>query len=273
MGEGDPGSLYTERMLPEQAHPRTFWEHVGRYRFARDFVRGQRTLDIACGEGYGAAALAKAGASAVIGVDIAPETCEQARLKYGLDARVGDAQAIPLPDHSVDRVISFETIEHVDNPAGFVDEVVRVLGPDGIFIVSTPNRPVYSPDGTSNPYHLVELDEPEFVELLRSRFASVKLYSQFPRSAPWWSLRSFAAEKSPWLKIKGFWRLSTGICPELRPELGQEERSRVVDRILENTSFPATLFNPYVVRPRRPGSGEQPYILIAVASEPRPIKT
>jgi 2-polyprenyl-3-methyl-5-hydroxy-6-metoxy-1,4-benzoquinol methylase len=63
---------YTERMVPEEAHARTFWEHIGRYRFARDFVRGRRVLDIACGEGYGAAALARAGAASVIGIDVSP---------------------------------------------------------------------------------------------------------------------------------------------------------------------------------------------------------
>ena len=52
MSEGGPGASYTERMVPEQAHARIFWEHLARYRFAKDFVRGKRTLDIACGEGW-----------------------------------------------------------------------------------------------------------------------------------------------------------------------------------------------------------------------------
>lgn len=54
---------YTERMVPDEAHARIFWEHIARYRFAKDFVSGKRVLDIACGEGYGAAALVKAGGS------------------------------------------------------------------------------------------------------------------------------------------------------------------------------------------------------------------
>ncbi|HEV3313247.1 MAG TPA: hypothetical protein VG815_22280, partial [Chloroflexota bacterium] len=61
---GDDGTThYTERMVPEKAHGRIFWEHIARYRFAKDFVRGKRVLDIACGEGYGASSLAKAGAA------------------------------------------------------------------------------------------------------------------------------------------------------------------------------------------------------------------
>jgi ubiquinone/menaquinone biosynthesis C-methylase UbiE len=271
MGESKVGSSYTERMVPEQANPRIFWEHIGRYRFARGFARGKRTLDIACGEGYGAASLVKAGASSVVGVDISPEACEQARSKYGLDIRLGNALAIPLPDRSVDLVVSFETIEHVASPSAFVEECTRVLDPGGTLIISTPNRPIYSPEGTSNPFHQVELDEGEFLELLRSQFQTVRLFSQFPESADWWSFRSLSAEKSPWLKIKGFWRLSTWICPELRPDLTRETRARAVDLIQRRHTFPASLFNPYVVRLRPAGSRERPYILIAVAQGVKPV--
>src|SRR5688572_17038072 len=90
-----------ERMIPEVADPHMFWEHVYRYRFAASYAPGRRVLDIACGEGYGSAALLKAGAASVIGVDISAEAVAHARRKYGVDARVGDAAAIPLGDSSV----------------------------------------------------------------------------------------------------------------------------------------------------------------------------
>ena len=94
-----------ERMVPEVADQSTFWEHVYRYAFASRFVAGKRVLDIACGEGYGAAALQKAGAASVVGVDASDLACSHARSKYGLDARAGSAEQIPLPDNSVDVVI------------------------------------------------------------------------------------------------------------------------------------------------------------------------
>jgi len=256
---------YTERMVPEQAHARIFWEHVARYRFAKDFVNGKRVLDIACGDGYGAAALAKAGAASVAGVDISSEACEQARRKYGLDTRVGDAQAIPLPDQSIDVVVSFETIEHVDDPAVFLRECARVLVPEGLLIVSTPNRPVYSGDGRRNPFHQLEFDENEFVNLLRVRFRLIRLYTQFPQSAAWWSLRSMAAERSPWLHIKGFWRLSSWFCPAIRAYVDPVTRSTAADAILAHDTFSSSLFNPYIVRARAPWTRERPYILVAVA--------
>ncbi len=269
MGDDHSTTLFTERMVPEEAHARIFWEHIERYRFAREFVAGKRVLDVACGEGYGAAALGRAGAVSVIGVDISVETCAHARQKYGLDARPGDAQAIPLPDRSIDVVVSFETIEHVPDPAAFLRECVRVLTPAGTLIVSSPNRPVYSEDHGANPYHRIEFDEDEFVDLLRTRFGEVQLYSQFPQSAAWWSPRSLAAERSPWMCIRGFWRLSSWICPAIRTDLSPANREAADKLILGRSGFPRSLFNPYVVRSRSKQSRERPYILVAVARRPR----
>lgn len=265
MADDHAGTPYIERMIPSNAHARIFWEHIERYRFARDFVRAKRVLDIACGEGYGAAALAKAKAASVVGVDIAHDVCEHARDKYGLDIRRGDAQAIPLPDQSIDLVVSFETIEHVAAPAVFLNECARVLVPTGKLIVSTPNRPVYSSQGCQNPFHQFEFDADEFVELLSTRFRSVELYTQFNRSVAWWSLRSLAAENAPWLRIRGFWRLSSWFCPAIKTYVNPALRSAADDVILTNDGFPASLFNPYVVRPRAKYTNECPYILVAVA--------
>jgi SAM-dependent methyltransferase len=264
-------AAYTERMDPEQAHARTFWEHISRYRFAARFVRRKRVLDIACGEGYGAAGLTRAGAASVVGVDLSPKVCAHARVKYKIDARVGDAQAIPLPDRSVDVVVSFETIEHVSDPVAFLRECARVLVPDGRLIVSTPNRPVYSGGPPTNPFHRIEFDEREFEDVLRARFESVRLYTQFPRSARWWSPRSLAAERSPWLRIRGFWRLSAWFCPAIRSEVAPALRASADELVAKRDAPWSSLFNPYRVRRHSKRSGEEPYILIAVAEGVKPL--
>jgi 2-polyprenyl-3-methyl-5-hydroxy-6-metoxy-1,4-benzoquinol methylase len=265
MNANDGAIRYTERMVPEMAHARIFWEHVGRYRFAKDFVRGKQVLDIACGEGYGTAALAKAGAARVMGIDCSSEVCDHAQRKYGLDTRVGDAQNIPLPDQSMDLVVSFETIEHVVDPAAFVRECGRILVPNGILIISTPNRPVYSSKGTQNPFHHLEFDKEEFIDLLRSKFKTIRLYTQFPQSVAWWSHRSLAAERSPWLWIRGFWRLSSWLCPAIRTDINPNVRASADDVVLARDMFPSSLFNPYIVRVYSEGIRERPYIFIAVA--------
>ena len=201
----------------------------------------------------------------MIGVDISPEICQHAREKYGFDARVGDAQAIPLPEHSIDLIVSFETIEHIDRPGSFITECARVLIPDGMLIVSTPNRPVYSADGRQNPFHQMEFDAEEFIALLRTRFTSVQLYTQFNKFTAWWSSRSLSAERSPWLRIRGFWRLSSWFCPAIRNQVSLPTRLAADNMILSRDTFPASLFNPYIVRARAKGNHEQPYILVAVA--------
>ncbi len=144
--------------------------------------------------------------------------------------------------------------------------VPRVLVPEGMLIVSTPNRPVYSSAGTINPFHRMEFSEEEFTTLLGTRFRTIELYTQFPQSAAWWSLRSLAAERSPWHRIKGFWRVSSWLCPAIRNHVSPEIRARAAELILARDRFPASVFSPFVVRPRSVRSGERPYILVAVAT-------
>jgi SAM-dependent methyltransferase len=269
----DSGALLSlenagERMVPELSGRSTFWEHVYRYAFASRFVQEKRVLDIACGEGYGATALRRAGASAVIGVDISEDACRHARLKYDLDARRGDAEQIPLEDATVDVVVSFETIEHVTDPLRFLDECARVLVPGGTLIISTPNKDVYSAAGRPNPYHCSEMREDEFLSALRTRFRSVKLYSQHPNWAPWWSVRALTADETPWNRFQLFQRLRRSAEYRLTPgcvsEPSPEQRLRVVDQILDAKTSKYSGLAPYAVHPRRRWAGERPFYFIAI---------
>jgi len=257
-----------ERMVPESSDSLTFWEHVYRYAFASCFVKGKRVLDIACGEGYGAAALQGAGAAQVIGVDISEVACLHARDKYKIDARPGTAEQIPLADSSTDVVVSFETIEHVDNPGRFLDECLRVLIPGGLLIISTPNRGVYAyAGGVPNPYHRSEMTEGEFALALGSRFRNLCFYTQRPRSAAWWSVRAFVADESPWKRLRGFVRLRRLIQAVLAPEAikdpADEQRVSVSNLILRVSRSPHEFLNPFALRRRREWIREKPTYVIA----------
>lgn len=156
-------------------------EHRHRYLFALNYCAGKRILDIASGEGYGSAMLATV-AEHVTGVDISPEAIAHAKQVYAADNLTylqGSATDIPLPDQSVDVVVSFETIEHFHDHERFLQEVRRVMRPNGLFIISSPNKEVYSesPDN-HNEFHVRELTKSEFEELIGGLFKYKRSFRQ-----------------------------------------------------------------------------------------------
>jgi SAM-dependent methyltransferase len=158
-------------------------EHYHRYLYSRAFCRERDVLDVASGEGYGAAQLAQV-ARHVLGVEYSGPTARNAAANFprpNLCFVQADARSLPLLGASVDVVTSFETIEHFDRQEEFVAEARRVLRPGGCFIVSTPDRQVYSPPGSPpNPFHVHEFDRGEFLEVLHRHFRYVSLVRQGP---------------------------------------------------------------------------------------------
>lgn len=156
-------------------------EHLHRYLLAARAVAGKTVLDIACGEGYGSAILARV-AYKVTGVDIVQVSVLHAKAKYqaeNLEFKIGSCAAIPLADDSVDIVVSFETIEHHDQHEAMMREIKRVLRLDGALIISSPDKLEYSDRPQYiNPYHVKELYRDEFKKLLGSYFKSYSVYGQ-----------------------------------------------------------------------------------------------
>ncbi len=157
------------------------FEHFHRYCLARDLCQGLDVLDVASGEGYGSAMLANV-ARSVTGVEIDSGSVAHAQEAYRADNLRflhGNALDLPLDDASMDAVVSFETLEHIREHARFAAEVRRVLRAGGLFIVSSPDRAVYSARGEHfNRFHLLELNEPEFESFLRANFAHAAILRQ-----------------------------------------------------------------------------------------------
>jgi len=159
-------------------------EHWHRYHFAARFAAGQRVVDAACGEGYGSALLAATAAS-VVGADISPDAIAHARAAYAGIANLSFVEApctrLPLGDASADLFVSFETVEHIREQEAFLDEIARVLAPNGLLLLSCPNKREYSDRrGFVNEFHVKELYREELETLVARRFRHTRWYGQRP---------------------------------------------------------------------------------------------
>lgn len=169
-----------ERFIPGVGSAELAYEHFARYLFAARLADGKRVLDLGCGEGYGAFLLSRT-ARYVLGVDSADLAIAHARLGYHrANLTYQAADAAQLPDRETfDLITCFEVIEHLgeEDQHALLAQVMRLLAPDGILLISTPNKPVYREAGDGpdyrNPYHVREMAFTEFRDLLEPCFGAI----------------------------------------------------------------------------------------------------
>lgn len=256
-----------ERMVPELADLNTFLEHIYRYRFVLPFIKDKQVLDIACGEGYGTSAIQKAGANRVIGIDISSDTCEHARTKYGINSCAGSAEEIPLVNNFADIIVSFETIEHLENPTSLLRETRRVLSNEGVLIISTPNKTIYDNRG-ENEFHKNEFTKTDFLNTLKRYYSSIQLFGQVPIAGHLYTRNSLRSLNIPTSDLPGFCLLKVIREKLLRKTFGnlREKRSFADLMILEKDDHFSKLLNPYIVRPI--WANEENYVFyIAIVSK------
>jgi 2-polyprenyl-3-methyl-5-hydroxy-6-metoxy-1,4-benzoquinol methylase len=144
-----------------------YWyrRHEAAYRWvlATQRVRGAVVVEAGCGEGYGAALLAEAGAD-VVGLDLDHPTLMHAAHHYPRLAAVrANLVALPVSSAVADLVVSSQVVEHLWDQDAFVADCARVLRPGGSLDVTTPNRRTFPP---GNAFHHRELDAGELVALV-----------------------------------------------------------------------------------------------------------
>lgn len=174
-----PSPAPPERIDPEQTPPGIVAHHRVKYRFAAQRISGGRVLDVGCGLGYATGELA-APDRLVVGVDLASSAVAVAGQRYArADLRFCcmDGQRLGFADRSFDAVTCFEAIEHFPRPEEHLEEVVRVLRPDGTYIVSTP-RPGQGGAPDQNVHHHHEFTLEALAGLLRRYFREVEILGQ-----------------------------------------------------------------------------------------------
>jgi SAM-dependent methyltransferase len=165
--------------------------HLAAYLYARGLARDRDVLDAGCGVGFGTVMLAET-ARQVLGIDYSGAAVAEARATYqrpNLEFRQLDVYALPDLSLKFDLITNFQVIEHLPDPARFLTAVRAGLNPDGVLMLTTPNRLTTV---SENPYHLREYVAAELAGLLRPIFGRVEIHSMMGNE----KVRAFDAERA-----------------------------------------------------------------------------
>lgn len=143
--------------------------HRAAYGFAASLAGGGCVLDLGCGSGYGAAELAQR-CEWLLGVDrVSPDPASRRGRAQFLRA---DIAGLPLAPAAFDLVVSFQVIEHLEDPAPYLDAMARLVRPGGTVLITTPN--LLTSDRV-NPFHVHEYESAELEGTLEPHFDSVEM--------------------------------------------------------------------------------------------------
>lgn len=154
--------------------------NLARYRLIEPHVRGT-IADIGCGRGYGIEAL-RGRFSSCVGIDLSRDFLGELHANQpDIPVLLATGEHLPLGDQSLDTLIAFEVIEHLDDDEGFLWELRRTLRPGGMLAISTPNRAAASGGAAQplNKFHVREYLPDEFRRLLARVFSDFVLLGQY----------------------------------------------------------------------------------------------
>jgi 2-polyprenyl-3-methyl-5-hydroxy-6-metoxy-1,4-benzoquinol methylase len=164
-----------ERVVPNDMkdRPDIYSEHLIRYAIAMNYCGNMEILDVACGTGYGTKILDSVGKA--WGGDNNPESIQYAQEIYGLE----NIEIIDLETQTIlsvfnkkfDVIVSFETIEHLENPKYFLKNVREALAEDGLFIFSAPVQ-------NRSPFHKHIYNYRQATEIGNGDFQNIRIFVQ-----------------------------------------------------------------------------------------------
>ena len=163
-----------ERVVTSRGGFNPTWQrHVAAYALAPAFLGEGRVIDVGCGVGHSYELLAP---RETVGVDVDPAVLQGQRR----ETAAADMRRLPFGAATFDGAVAVHSIEHVPHPERGLAEIARVLTPDAVAVIVTPNRLTFArPDEIIDPYHYVEYDPRELRALCERFFAYVELAGIF----------------------------------------------------------------------------------------------
>jgi len=146
--------------------------HRAAYGFALEQAHesdAKRVLDLGCGSGYGAAELGAA-LPFVAAVDRVPPDRESRN--SGVHFVRADLHGVPIQSQCFDLVSSFQVIEHLEDPSEYLQAIARILRPEGMALLTTPNLQT---SDRENPFHVHEYEAGELASCLEGHFGNVEM--------------------------------------------------------------------------------------------------
>lgn len=153
------------------------------YTKLKKYIKGKVVLDVACGTGLGTKIISET-AKKVYGVDLSKKVIKRNMESLGNAKCIfisADMLQLPFNNNFFDVVVSFETIEHTIYTDKFLDEIQRVLKPQGLLLLSTPNNGYahrIKKKFSKWEYHILEFSKAELDEKIIKRFKIIKFYGK-----------------------------------------------------------------------------------------------
>ncbi len=165
--------------------------HRAPYVHALSRAGSGRVLDLGCGSGYGTAELADS-LPRIVGLDRVPP--DEASKRQNIDWVRADLRGNPLVPQSFELIISFQVIEHLEDPSVYLESIAHLLAPGGVALITTPN--LLTSDKI-NPFHVHEYESEELRKTVAPYFDSVEMkgIGLSERVAPYFEERLARIEK------------------------------------------------------------------------------
>lgn len=140
-----------------------------RYRFAGQFTEGKIVVDAACADGYGIDYL---NAKEYIGLDYSKEALDKAKKNHGKQGvfKKANLETREIPDCDV--LVTFETLEHLEDPIGFLKRASKHVKEK--IVLSVPNNETPG----DNQFHKWIFNENDFKDIVSGIFPNTEFYQQ-----------------------------------------------------------------------------------------------